>query len=190
MRLTYKRTTLIGLAALVAGLAIVGVLISLEPVESRRGVARLLIGILGPQGFQLFLGAISVVMLAGALRLAWLAFGGALAAQLGPRGIEVRSIYYAGLIPWKSVRAVDCRTVSGWSAQPLLVIERNDGAGLFSRLVGLGSKAAIQRKFLDAADHDIAAWIEAAQNRDHSPHSARAAPAVAPAPRTFGRRQL
>jgi hypothetical protein len=189
MRLKYKRETLVALALLVASLGLVGFLVALTPFEGRRGLVRLVVAILGPEGAQVFVGAASLLMIAAGLRLVWLTSDGASAAEIGARGIRVRSIYYAGLIPWASVRAVDTRALPGWGNSTMLVIYRSDTPGLLLRLGGLGDKVAIQRKFLDVDDRGIEAWVRAAQNRECPlPARTTAHPVVSPQ-RVFGRRK-
>jgi hypothetical protein len=189
VRLNYKRTTLFGAALLLVGLGLAGLLISLTPFEGRRGIIRLMVSILGPSGAQVFVASMAILLAIGGLRLVGLAFDGALAVEIGARGIRVRSIYYTGLLPWAAVRAVESRVVAGRGKHPMLVIHRKDAAGLLLRLVGLGDKVVVQRRFLDVDDDAFGAWIRAAKKGGTPmPASTKAHPIAAPE-RVFGRRQ-
>ena len=188
-RLNYKRRTLFGAALLLVGLGLAGLLMSLTPFEGRRGIIRLMVSILGPSGAQVFVASMSILLAIGGLRLVRLAFDGALAVEIGAPGIRVRSIYYTGLLPWAAVRAVESRVVAGWGKHPMLVIHREDSAGLLLRLVGLGDKVVVQRRFLDVDDDAFGAWTRAAKNGGTPmPASTKAHPIAAPE-RVFGRRQ-
>ena len=189
LRLDYKRGPLIGTGLLLLSLAAVGALLALSPLEGGRGILRLLFTLLGPTGTQILVAATAIFLGVGAVRLIWLAFEGALAVQIGARGIRVRSLYFAGLLPWSYVRSVESRVVTGWGKHPVLVIRRTDSAGVLQRLAGLGDKIAVQRKFLDADDDTIAAWIEAARRGERSLQISNTAQSNAPHQRVFGRRQ-
>lgn len=189
MRLNYNRAKLIGTAMLAVCLGAVTFLFALLPTESARGPLRLVHALLGPTGAQLFLVLLAVLCIVGGLRMLWLTFDGAMAVRIDARGIQVRSIYFAGLLPWSTVRGVERRVVAMWGKGPALVIDRNDDPGLFLRLVGLSNKLVIQRGLLDADDRALDAWIEASSERGRPVPARQAAPAVTPSRPVFGRRQ-
>jgi hypothetical protein len=188
LRLNYKRGFLLRMGLLVMALGLAGALVAQTPFEGRRGVIRLMVSILGPQGMQAFFAVVSLLLILGGLRYLWLAFGG-LAAEICARGIFLRSTYYTGLLPWAVVRGVDIRPLTGWGDRPILVIEHNDQAGFLLRLIGLGDKVAVQCKLLDADEEAIEAWMEAARNRGRPVRTDDHAPAVATARPEFGRRR-
>jgi hypothetical protein len=180
---------LFGAALLLVGLGLALLLIPLTSFEGRRGIIRLMVSILGPSGAQLFVAGMAILLAVGGLRLVRLAFDGALAVEIGARGIRVRSIYYTGLLPWAAVRAVESRVVGGWGKHPMLVIHRKDSAGLLLRLVGLGDKVVVRRTFLDVDDDAFGAWIVAAKKGGTPLPASTKAHAIAATQRLFGRRQ-
>lgn len=128
---------------------------------------------------------IGLLAMLGALRLIWLMFDGALAIEVGPRGISVRSVFYTGVLPWSSVASVDTQVLGGWGKDAVLVIIRTDNPGLLLHLCGLGSKVVIQPKLLEADYSALQAWIEVARNRG----TRRSDQQVMRPNRTFGRRR-
>ena len=188
LRLNYRRGFLAGMGLLVIAVGLVTFLLALTPFEGRRGIVRLMVSILGPQGMQALLAALSLLSVLGGLRCFWLAFGG-LAAEIRAHGILLCSMYYTGLLPWAAVKRVEIRPLAGWGDRPILVIERNDRAGILLRLIGLGDKVAVQLNLLDANEEAIAGWIEAARNRGRPLRSDDEAPAIATARPAFGRRR-
>lgn len=174
---------------LVVCLGAVTFLFALHPAESARGPLRLVHALFGPTGAQLFLVLLAVLCIVGGLRMLWLVLDGAMAVRIDVGGIQVRSIYFAGLLPWSAVRGVEQRVVAMWGTGPTLVIDRNDDPGLFLRLVGLGNKLVIQRGLLDADEQALSAWIDASSERGRPVPARQAAPIVAPSRPVFGRRQ-
>jgi hypothetical protein len=162
VRLTYKRRRLIISAILFWGVGLGGFMLSMSPLHSRRGIVGLAIAIFGPQGAQLFLAAISVLIVLGAIRVIWLSFDNALAAEIERRGIRLRSVYYSGLLPWEAITSISLRDVRGWGKHPVLVVDHTDEAHVLLRLVGQGSKIILSPKLLNADDDRLDDWIDAA----------------------------
>lgn len=187
-QLLYRRRFMVGTGIAVIAAGLVTFLFALTPLEGRRGLIRLMLSILGPQGMQMFLAALSLLLACGGLRCLWLAHG-RVAAEVRAQGMLVRSMYYSGLLPWSAVRSVDIRRLRGWGNQPTLCIEREDRANILLGLIGVGDKIVIPSKSLGADDETIGAWIQLARNRGRPPHADHGAPAVGEARPTFGRRR-
>lgn len=187
-RLDYKRGALAGNGVLLLVLAVGGAMIAVSPPRDSRGLLRMLNMVLGPTALQVCLISGALLIGAGALRVIWLAWGGALAVETGPRGIVVRSPFFTGSLPWSSVGHITGGML-GWGTQRALVIHRAKHARAPLRWMGLGTKIIIPGKFLAADDRVVEAWLATARQRDRLPDSGSSSLAVASGQRAFGRKQ-
>lgn len=151
----------------------------------------------GQAGVAVVLFALCAICSLAGLRAISMAFGGTPAAKITQRGIEVRSMYYSGLLKWSDIAAIQLRVPPMNSKACWLTFVPKTAFSPWVKFGGMSENLIIGTQLLAQSDQEIESWIASANQRRAEP-SRRASqpenrnvpivPGAAAQPRGFGRK--
>ncbi len=190
------RTFAVGSVFLMAGLFLGVIAITHDDLSQIRFIGFLAI-FFGQTGVAAVLFALSAICSLAGLRAISMAFGGTPAAKITPRGIEVRSMYYSGLLKWADVASVQLRVPPMNSKACWLTFVPKTEFSPWVKLGGMSENLIIGTQLLGHSDQEIESWVVSANQRQAEPsrkasqsedRNAPAMPGIAPRSRGFGRK--
>lgn len=187
MQLKYKKTSLVALAMAMFAMALFTIFIGLFSAEDRGGLMGFFVDLLGSTAAKILVTCVAIFAVIGAFRLIRLTSHDGLAAAITASGVQIRSTYYAGFLPWSLIASIEMRTLAGWGSD-VIVINRADEGKLLLRMIGLGRKIVIQPRHLENDAVALGAWLEAACNRGNTQERIARDSDISRPDRLFGRR--
>lgn len=198
MELKYGRFRVLGAGLLCAsmGLVVAMLVVSGDDLSKYR-ITRFFLAMFGESITVVLLLILAVIVVVCGARLMLLMFGGAVAARATKRGIEVRTVFYSGLLKWSNIEVIRLRPAPmNGKAQMLTFVPKGQFSPLI-RFVAWSDNVVIGTALLDGGKDAAERWIAQAyqQASGHSDLPSRAAerkkagvPGVNGRSRSFGRK--